>query len=79
MSVVVTLGRLGRRDTPRTAHLLDQQAGLRQDGLVVAAEWPQNELRHPDIDVFGDARQDRISVADRERTCSVASGEFGVG
>jgi hypothetical protein len=59
--------------------LLDQQTGLCQESIVIAAQWPQNELRHSRVDVFGDAREDRVDVADRERVRSVASGAFGVG
>jgi len=66
--------RLGARQ-----HLLDEQTGLGQNCIVIAAEWPQNEFRHPGVDVFGDAREDRVGVADRERTCRVASGALGVG
>src|SRR5450432_1667076 len=60
-------------------HLLDQKTGLGQNCVVIAAKWPQNELRHAGVDVFGDAREDRVGVADRERVFSVASGAFGVG
>src|SRR6266481_1809641 len=60
-------------------HLLDQQTGLGQNCVVIDAEWPQNELRYAGADIFGDPRQDRVGVADRERVFSVASGAFGVG
>jgi hypothetical protein len=64
---------------PRAAALADQQTGLCQNCIVIAAKWPQNELRHTGVDVFGDAGEDRVGVADRERVRSVASGAFGVG
>src|ERR1700722_8020618 len=60
-------------------HLLDEQTGLGQDSVVAAAARAQNELRHAGVDVFGDAREDRVGVADRERVRGVASGAFGVG
>src|SRR5580704_14887775 len=58
--------------------LLDQQTSLGQDGVVIAAEWPQNELRHPGVDIFGDVREDRISVTDHEGLRGVAAGALGV-
>ena len=46
---------------------------------IVAAQRAQDELRHPDIDVFGEAREDRIGVTDCERVGGIASGAPGVG
>src|SRR6516165_10522671 len=60
-------------------HVLDQPMGLGQNGVVIAAKWPQNELRHADVDVLGEAREDRAGVAEYERVRGVASGAFGVG
>mgnify|MGYP000609058735 CR=1 FL=1 len=33
--------------------------------VVIAAERPEDELGHAGIDIFGDAREDRVGVADR--------------
>ena len=60
-------------------NLLDQLTGLGQKCVVIAAEWPQDELRHAGVDIFGDAREYRVGVADRERVAGVTSGTFGVG
>src|SRR5262249_54095522 len=60
-------------------HLLDQQTGLGQDGVVIAAQWPQDELRYAGVDIFGKAREDRVGIADREHVSGGAAGEFDVG
>ena len=60
-------------------HLLDQQTGLGQKCVVIAAEWPQDELRHAGVDIFGNARENRVGVADRERVRGVTPGAFGIG
>src|SRR6478609_9371015 len=60
-------------------NLLDQLTGLGQKCVVIAAEWPQDKLRHAGVDIFGDAREYRVGVADRERVAGVTTGAFGVG
>src|SRR5689334_5259614 len=60
-------------------HLLDQLSGLGQKRVVVATKRPQDEFRYASIDIFGDAREDRVGVADRERVRGVTPGAFGVG
>ena len=55
-------------------HLLDQQPGLRQDGVIIGAERPQDELRHAGIDIFGHPRKDRRGVSDHEHLRGVAPG-----
>ena len=59
--------------------MFDQQTALGQDGVFVAAYRSQDELRYAGVDIFGDAREDRVGVADRERVGGVTAGAFGVG
>ena len=40
---------------------------------------PQNELRHTGVDIFCNARENRVGVADRERARGVTPGAFGGG
>src|SRR3954462_12274978 len=60
-------------------HLFDELTSLRENFIVIATEGTEDELRQPGVDIFGNAREDRIGVADRECMHGVAPGAFGVG
>ena len=51
---------------------------MRQKCVVIAAERAQNEFGHAGVNIFGNAREYRIGVADRERVCGVTPGALGV-
>src|SRR5712692_165152 len=57
----------------------DQPAGLRHDLLVAAGGGAQDEFRDAGSDVIGDARDDRLAVADREVILGFAAGALLVG